>query len=384
VVLALATMALDAAATPSFTYLRLLDRSDLFVGFSLVRLVVAVGTNLVWLGVFHGGIKAYFAAGAIASLVQCALVCAWTFRRVPVAISRDALVRLLRFSLPLVPASACSLVLHQSSRQVLGRAGALEALGVFGVAFQLGNVVSNGIVQPFSLVWSTKIYEVIREPDGKRTVARVFLWFALVLVWGATALSLLGRPLLEGGFVDARFAIAARCVPLVALAYVLFGLGFIVHFGVFIAKRTEKSLRAAAIAAIASIAFNVAGVLLTPPEALDLVPAISAVLSFLVLAVLRYRYAQELYPFPYDWPRAAALTALGALFVVVAEAGPAALLPALALRGTLSLAFPIVALAAIPADERREARALAVAGCARLLGPLISARRADLERGPAR
>jgi O-antigen/teichoic acid export membrane protein len=360
VVLALTTMALDCAATPSFTYLRLLDRSGMFVGVSLARLVIAVTLNVVWLGFFHGGITAYFASGAIASGAQCLGICAWTFGRVPLRIGRAALVRLLKFSLPLVPASVCSLVLHQASRQVLGRAGALEALGVFGVAYQLGNIVSNGIVQPFSLVWSTKIYEVIREPDGNRSVARVFLWFALVLTWGAVGLSLLGRPLLESGFVGAGFGLAARSVPLVALAYVLFGLGFIVHFGVFIAKRTEKSLYAAAIAAVVSIAANILGLLVVRPEDLDLVPAVSGVFSFLVLAVLRYKYAQELYPFPYDWRRAGALVLLGAGLVVVAELGPSGLGPELALRIPLALVFPVLAVAfVIPLEERREALELA-------------------------
>jgi O-antigen/teichoic acid export membrane protein len=309
---------------------------------------------------------AYFASGAIASGVQCAVLCAWTFRRVPLRISRDALGRLLRFSLPLVPASVCSLVLHQSSRQVLGRAGELAALGVFSVAFQFGNIVSNGVVHPFSLVWSTKIYDVIKEPDGKRTVARVFLWFSLVLTWAAAALSLLARPLLfeplpllGRSFVEPAFAQAERCVPLVALAYVLFGLGFIVHFGVFIAKRTEKSLYAAAIAALFSIVINVVGLWVCPPGERDLVPAVGAVLSFLVLAVLRYRYAQELYPFPYDWPRAAAFIALGAAFVIAGELGPSFPGLGFAVRFALVVLYPVAAvLLVVPGEERRAALAL--------------------------
>lgn len=387
VVLALATMALDAAATPSLTYLRLLDRSDLFVGAALVRLVVAVSINVVWLGLFHGGITAFFASGVVASAVQCALLTAWTLRRVRPRVSRDALARLLRFSLPLVPASLCSLVLHQSSKQVLGRFGALEALGIFGVAHQLGSIVSNAIVHPFSLVWSTKIYEVIREPGGERAVARVFLWFSLVLAWGGTVVSLLARPLLSPGlgFVEARFELAARSVPWIALAYVLFGLGFILHFGVFIAKRTEKSLYAAAIAAAASIAITLAGVALAPAAELDLVPSVAAALSFLVLAVLRYRFAQELRPFPYDVRRAAASVLLGAALVLGAELGPVAFAPALALRLGLSLLFPAVALAlVVPAAERAAAVAWALPLVARLRSGAFSRSPVDVRPGGAK
>ncbi len=133
VTLAAATMALDAFAAPCFIFLRILDRTELFVGVSLSRLAIAVGTNVVWLGLLDGGITAYFASGVIAAAIQAAFLVAWTFRRVPFALSREPLKRLLAFSLPLVPASVCSLALHQSSRYFLGRFGALEVLGVFSV-----------------------------------------------------------------------------------------------------------------------------------------------------------------------------------------------------------------------------------------------------------
>jgi O-antigen/teichoic acid export membrane protein len=358
VALAAATMALDAVATPCFTYLRLLDRSGTFVLVSLARLTIAVTINLVWLGGLRGGITAYFASNVVASLLQGAFLVGWTLRRVSLGFSREALAQLLRFSLPLVPASVCSLVLHRSSSWVLARFGAAEALGVFGVAYQLGNVVSNGFVQPFSLVWSTKIYEVLRLRDGAALVGRVFIWFAFCVTWGAVGLSLLARPLLAGGFVGARFQEAASAVPLVAFAYVLFGLGFVVHMGVFIAKKTERSLDAASRAAVASILLNVLGAAVARDEQMYLVPAVTGVLSFAVLAVLRYRYAQELYPLPYDWKRAAALVALGAGFVAAAECMTLPFAAALALRVLLSLAFAPAAVLLMPPRERAAARAL--------------------------
>jgi O-antigen/teichoic acid export membrane protein len=357
VVLAAVTMALDAVATPCFTYLRLLDRSGTFVLVSLGRLIVAVGLNVVWLGFLHGGIVAYFASGVVASALQALFLIAWTFRRVPFSLSRETLSQLLRFSLPLVPASVCSLVLHRSSSWVLAREGAVAALGVYGVAYQLGNAVSNAVVQPFNLVWSTKIYEVIRRPDGREAVGRVFLWFTLVLTWAAVGLSLLSRPLLALGFVGSGFVEAANAVPLVAFSYVIFGLGFVVHMGVFIAKRTEKSLQAALVAAAASVVLNVVFVRIARPNQVYLVPAVTSLLSFLILAVLRYRYAQALFPFPYDWKRAVALVALGAAFVVAPEWRLISLpVPAeIAARLALALVFPVAALFVLPRAEREAA-----------------------------
>jgi O-antigen/teichoic acid export membrane protein len=372
VTLAAATMALDAMATPCFTYLRLLDRSGTFVLVSLGRLALAVGINVTWLGFLHGGITAYFASGVVASGAQCAVLVAWTFRRVPAGVSGAALRQLLRFSLPLVPASVCSLVLHRSSSWILARFGAREALGVFGVAYQLGSVVSNGIVQPFNLVWSTKIYEVIRLPDGKALVGRVFLGFSFVLVWAAVALSLLAKPLLQAGFVSSSYLESANAIPLVALSYVIFGLGFVVHMGVFIAKRTEKSLYAAAAAAACSIAANLIGAVLVPGEWLYLVPAVTSVLAFAVLAVLRYRYAQELYPFPYDWKRATALVGLGAVFVILPELAPGPLPVDAALRLLLALAYPLGAAALLPAEERGALRDIIMKTARRWLRPLAS------------
>jgi len=365
VVLAAMTMALDAVATPCFTYLRLLDRAGTFVLVSLGRLVVAVTLNVVWLGFLHGGIVAYFASGVVASGLQVLFLLAWTFRRVPFVFSRESFSQLLRFALPLVPASVCSLVLHRSSSWIVARALprelALTALGVYGVAYQLGNAVSNGIVNPFSLVWSTKIYEVIRRPDGRAAVGRVFLWFTLVLTWAAVGLSLLARPLLAFGFVGAGFVQAGNAVPLVAFGYVIFGLGFVVHMGVFIAKRTEKSLQAALVAAVASIVLNLALVRIARPDQVYLVPAVTSLLSFLILAVARYRYAQALYPFPYDWKRATLLVALGGALVIAPELVSLSATADLGVRVLLALSYPVAALALMPRAERTAAYGLAFA-----------------------
>ncbi len=353
VLLAATTMALDALATPCFTYLRLLDRSGTFVLVSLGRLVLAVSINLVWLGWLRGGVTAYFASNAIASAAQGTFLLAWTFRRVSPRPSREVLGHLLRFALPLVPASLCALVLHRSQTWVLARFGATAALGVFGVAYQLGNVVSNGLVQPFTLVWGTKVYEVVKREDGRAVVARVFLWFALIVTWGAAGLSLLAKPLLFGlGFVGPGFLDAVGAVPFVAFSYVIFGLGCLVHMGILIAKKTERSFDAAFRAAVASIVLNVVGVALAPDELLHLVPGATGLVSFGVLAALRYRYAQELYPFPYDVKRAATLVLLGGAFVFAAEAARLEGSLDAALRTALALGFAPAAFLILPATER--------------------------------
>lgn len=363
VILAATTMALDAMATPCFTYLRLLDRSGMFVLVSLGRLVVAITINVVWLGVLNGGITAYFASNVIASLAQGLFLLAWTFRRVPLRLSREVLGQLLRFSLPLVPASVCSLVLHRSSSWVLAKFGAVAALGVFGVAYQLGNVISNAVVQPFNLVWSTKIYEVIRRPDGKDVVARVFIWFTLVVTWAGVGLSLLAKPLLVGAhYIDAHYDQAVNAIPFVAFSYVIFGLGFVVHMGVFIAKKTERSFDAASRAALVTIVLNVVGAAWAPDELMYLVPAVTGVLSFVVLAVLRYQYAQELYPFPYDWKRATTLLVLGAALVVVAELARLPFGVDATLRVLLAFGYPVVGVAFMPPREREAALVLARRG----------------------
>jgi O-antigen/teichoic acid export membrane protein len=351
VVLAAATMGLDAIAAPCFAYLRILLASRLFVLTSLARLTIAVVTNLVWLGWWKGGMTAYFASGAIASLAQAAFLLTWTFRRVPLTIAFGSLARLLRFSLPLVPASVCSLVLHQSSRWVLARFGAFEALGVFMVAYQFGNVVSNGVIQPFNLIWSAKVYEVLKLPGGRETVGRVFLWFAVVLVWAAVALSLLAPPVIVMGYVGPSFVLAARSIPLVAFAYVLFGLGFVVHVGVFMAKRTEMSLVAASRAAIVSVVLNLVGAAFVPWEWLDLVPGVAGVVSFLVLAFFRYRFAQTLYPIPYPWERAGLVTLLGMLVVALPTVAGLGFAGDLGLRALLALTFPLLALPLLPRLE---------------------------------
>jgi O-antigen/teichoic acid export membrane protein len=92
-----------------------------------------------------------------------------------------------------------------------------------------------------------------------------------------------------------QFHNAYRVVPLVALSYVFYGIGYYFQSGIYISRKTHYLGIMGAICAAANIGFN----FLLIPRFAAMGAAWATALSFLLMAVLAYVFSQRAYHIPY-------------------------------------------------------------------------------------
>lgn len=240
---------------------------------------------------------------------------------------------MLSFGLPLVPASIAGWTLNLSDRYIVQGFEGRTAVGLYSSGYTVGLAINALAIAPFALAWGATYWEISRQPDAARTIARTltgFVTLAAFMALGVSALSTdLFRFFLTPAFEQGRFV-----TPFSAFAYVLYGSYTIVTTGLNLENQTRRMPVILGVVAAANVVANVALV----PLLGYMGAAVSTLASYLLLAVIGGIVAQRYYPVDWELRRSAALIVLGLFLSAAALLGPDLLIWRLA----TIVAYPLI------------------------------------------
>jgi O-antigen/teichoic acid export membrane protein len=300
---------LIGAAIMPFTLVILLANDVLRITFQPIKFVAlnitwsaTVAGLSLWLVLGRGLGVAGVLYGKLGGDALCALLGLVLIRHnLGPRLSRGVLSRMLRFGLPLVPASFAYGALASIDRFFLQRTRTLEEVAVYSVAIKFFAVVTMG-VSAFQLAYLPFAYARAQAPDATRLYARVLALYAGAASLGALLISLFA-PELIALLVPPAYAAAALPAAWLAFAAVAQGGYQVVGLGINLALRTPLVAWIAAGTSVAAVAANLA---LTPrfgpPGA-----AAATWIAHATAVALTYTIAQRVYPAPYRGIRVAAL-----------------------------------------------------------------------------
>jgi O-antigen/teichoic acid export membrane protein len=233
----LSTLWFNVITNVAALYLRVRKWSWTAITLGLVTLIVNVLLNVYFLTAGWGitGILAGNLITLVAmSVVRLSMVMRYCGRfRFDSAIGRE----MLRFGLPIMAISLLATAMQQSDRYLLRKYVDLESLGMYYLAYQLGQGLNSLCIGPFTAIWGTVLFDVAREPDPQTTFARIFEYFFYGVLLVMFGVSLFIEPIIRL-FATSDYLGAAPLVPIVCLALVFSSLDM--HFKVpaMLAKRT--------------------------------------------------------------------------------------------------------------------------------------------------
>ena len=335
--LLLVSVVFDMGTLIPLTYLRIQQRSGLYTVANLCRLAAAVGLNIYLIAVLRMGV-----AGAIWSMLAVAVGVAlvlsgWTLRRTGVGFDLGMAKAMLRYGLPLIPASLCLLTIQASDRFFLRGLTSLSEVGIYALGYKFAMMLGVLVTGPLMLIWTTYIFEIAKRPQAPAIYARALTYYALAAVAFALPLCLFGRELLAL-VATPHYLAAYRVIPLVALGFGFLGCASVMEVGIYLRRRTGVRLGNMATAAAANLGLN----WLLVPRLGGMGAAWAAMGALGLLAVLTYVTCRRLYPVPYELGRLARLAAVTAGAWLAYSQG------AVALPGGAQVAAKLAILAAVP------------------------------------
>jgi len=331
---------------------RIEQRPVPYVAFSLLNLGLTVAFSLVFVigldlgaaGILLGNFSGSFIVYGLQLVARRETIGFGAF-------DRDLLMRLLYFSLPLMPAGVALWGLNAADRFQVQRLASAADLGIYSAASKiaLGIMV---LIGAFQTAWVPFANSIADDDDARRTYRLAFSYWSVWTVWALVAISV-AAPLYIHLTMPSDWWDASDLVPLLMAGSVCWGAYMIINIGVNRSKRTRLTPVVTATAAAVNIGLNF---VLIPAWGV-VGAAVSTVVGYALLVLLGWLNAQAGFPVPYDWARigriVVAASALVALSVwVVPDTGVAGVLGRIVLVAAYPLALLAVG-AVSPRDWRR-------------------------------
>lgn len=317
---------------------RIEQRSMLYTGISLLRLVIQLSLNIYFIVVAELGIAGILWSTVITNLLIGIALSISILRRIRLSFSFALLKDMVIYGIPLIGSWGGNFVLHFADRFILQRLGSLSSVGVYALSYKFGFLLNVFILAPFKKTWMPKQFEVVEEENAPQIFARIFTYYAFAQLFFTLGISALIEDVVRI-IANEKFHDAYQYVPVLLLAYNFNGFYQILEFALLYKKRTRLLAMITLSAGLINVALN----FMLIPHWGAWGATWATLIAFFCLATFTYFAAQRLYYIPIEKKRIGLLFALA--FCVYAATYFIAIdsvLVSILVRGVIAASFPLL------------------------------------------
>jgi len=303
------TLYAETLAIVPLTLIRMQERSTLYVSITVVRLIATVVLSVIFVAALSWGVRGALLANAISAGAVLVLL----FPEIRLALIRMPSAPLLRqmlsFGLPFFPVLLSGWFIDASDRYLLELFRTTAEVGYYSLAYRVAMIMSIAVAA-FSMGWAPLRYQIYERPDAPDMYRRLTTYYVIAASLLGVALSVFARDIVRL-IAPPSYAPAAGVVPILTLAYALWGLYLIMITGMGVTKRTGPMAWIAGAAA----AFNLGVNMVVIPRWGMLAAAVTTALANALMVAGGWLYSQRVYPIPFDWRRIGQVGLIAAVIV---------------------------------------------------------------------
>ncbi len=315
ILLSIGNLWFSQITTLYYTYLRTIQKSGTYLSISLVRMIVNLSLNIYFVVAAHWGVFGIFTGNLITSGIFAIIFYPQLMRKVGWGFSLRLTSRLLRFSLPIVPANLASFIVNASDRYFIKAYFTIADVGLYSLGYRLGNVVFYLVRTPFMQIWTPRRFALFRDGAPPEIYAKVATYFIGIMTFVGLGISLFIQDLIKL-MAPQAFWSAASFAPAVALCYVIYSLDGHVGLGILVKKKTEYWTYVNFLSAGLNILFNFIWIPRFGPWG-----AVAATFASLAAKIVGLHIvARRLYFVPFEWSRMGAIVGLACAFYLASRA----------------------------------------------------------------
>ena len=281
------------------SYLRFKERSTAYAVIRVGQFVLLALLNILVLVVFDLGIGGLLLSELVVVVITVGVALWATRDGLGGRISRSALRALLRYGLPLVPATLSVIALTQSDRFFLNGLGYARELGLYSMAYKFGFILYL-IVGAMQTAWPPVMYRAAQEADAPRRFATLYTWLIGAYVALGVALATFSPPL-AALMTTPEYWDGIRVIPIVVLAYVLHAVSTVIGNAIYQSGRTEYMAWSMIGAMLVNVGLNA---LLIPDHGM-MGAAVATLIAYGFLVLANGLLAHRVFAVPYEWGRLA-------------------------------------------------------------------------------
>ena len=277
-------------------FVRARGNTALFAAQGLFNTALFIGLNVLFLAVFHWGIRGYVLSTTVANLITTGLLVfrARLWRYAGLAPRRGLRRQMLRYCIPLIPTAVFWWIMGVSDRYMVKWFLGSDANGIYAVAYKIPTILTI-LATVFMDAWQLS---AIAESDGDRQAHLRFygrIWDAFasavfLCAGGIIALS----PLLIRLLAEEAYYSAWQYIPVLTLSMAAAAFSNFMGSVYVVTKQSKASFWTSLVGAGSNIVLNL---WLIPRIGLQGAAA-ATFLSCLAVFLIRLVNARQLLPFP--------------------------------------------------------------------------------------
>ncbi|NJN14439.1 MAG: lipopolysaccharide biosynthesis protein [Planctomycetes bacterium] len=241
----------------SLIYLRIRDEPGRFIIISVTQLILTLLLNILLIVGLRWGVWGFLVSKMVVTSIGCVYMLTHVLRRVGVGWSGEAVRKMIAFGTPLILNGLSVFVVHFSDRFFIKEYVTLAQLGIYGLAYKFGFLISDLVGAPFQRAWAARFYEFAEKPGWEKRFMDVLLWLAFAVMVAWTGLAIFVDELFRI-MTTPSFQVAALFVPAIAMGYVARTLGEFLGDLLYIKKQSMRRAKIMTASAVVNLALNAA------------------------------------------------------------------------------------------------------------------------------
>lgn len=272
-------------------YIRAIGKTGLFAVQGIINTSLVIVLNILFLAVLNWGDKGLGVTGYVLSVVLADTLCTVflvikerLWRAITTKPSRLAFPKMLKYSLPLIPATIFWWITSVSDRYMVNAMISPEANGIYTVSYKLPTLLTL-VSTVFMQAWQ---FSAVTESEGDKKEHALFfgqVWrsFQAVMFLAGAAVIAFAKPAMKL-LTTSKFYSAWEYIPVLSLAMVFTALTSFMGTVYIVNRKSMISFITALIGALTNIVLNF---LLIPSPLAAQGAAIATAASYMIVFVVR-------------------------------------------------------------------------------------------------
>lgn len=294
---------LGSVGVITFAVFRAKKWSKRYVVVSLLAFIVQLVSILYLVVVKKTGLWGIVIGRLVGTVVSASLTLPQIWKDLKLIISGLEIKKMLRYGLPFVPHGLLSMIINSADRIFLQRIASLTAAGLYSLGYKFGQIVSVVLIGPYNIIATVMVFSAEKDKDAKEFYSKLATYLLFSTLFFSLGISVLARDVIKIA-AAASYHEAYKVVPLICLAFVLFGVRGPLGVGIALKRKTEYF----PIADGASVVVNIPLMFALIPRYGSVGAAIALVAAYLMNCVVRYFAGRKFYPVDYEWGRMLKMT----------------------------------------------------------------------------
>jgi O-antigen/teichoic acid export membrane protein len=222
----------------AFDYLRAKQQSTRFIIFSVGKLILALSLNIYTVCILKIGVLGILLSTLISSVVVSGILLVPILITIGFHFSKDKIVAMLKYGLPLIPSQFGAFIVHLSDRFFIKAYCSISDAGIYSLGYRIGALPSNFISGPFNQTWMPRRFEMYKQDGAEKVFGQIFTYFLALMFFAGLVVSISAKEILMI-IADQGYWSAYKIVPIIVMATTIFSLHYHFNMGILIKKKTK-------------------------------------------------------------------------------------------------------------------------------------------------